>query len=124
MAWYWYAVICCIVGAPLTLVLHELMHCIVVWANGGWVTSFKPWPHFVEKRFYWGRMAYAGCAPTKWFYAAPLTKALVLLVIWAGLGFLWMPLWAPGFWELLDAGNWLQGYIRNSDNDGGRYRKL
>lgn len=119
----WY-VILGVSGAALTLVLHELMHCFVVWAHGGKVTSFKPWPQKVEGHFYFGRMLYEAELPLgRVMHLAPFLKALSLFVVWTGLGFLWWPLWTLAFWEATDWINWLQGYIRKSGNDGGQYRQ-
>lgn len=122
MIWY---ILLGIIGAALTLVLHELMHCFVVWAHGGKVTSFKPWPHKVEGRFFFGRMVYESEVDLgRGMKLAPLPKALALFGVWGGLGFLWHPLWCLAFWEATDWINWLQGYIRKSKNDGGQYRQM
>jgi hypothetical protein len=118
----WYAIFG-VLGAVITLVLHELMHCFVVWAHGGKVTSFKPWPHRVDGHFFFGRMTYESeVALGRGMKLAPFLKALVLFVSWTGLGFLWFPLWCFAFWEATDWINWLQGYIRKSQNDGGQFR--
>jgi hypothetical protein len=121
----WWLIGFAVVGAPLTLVLHELSHCFAVWAKHGWITSFKPWPHKVDGRFYFGRMTYAGCAPDeKAFSIAPLIKAITLLGLWLVLALaLFWPLLALAGWESTDIINWVQGYIRSSPNDGGRYRR-
>jgi len=114
-----------LIGAALTLVLHEFTHCLVVWVGGGRVVSFKPWPHKVDGHFYFGRMTYDIEWPLnrKWFLLAPLLKALLLFVFWGIMGWFWHPLWLLAGWEATDIGNWLQGYIRKSGNDGGQYRR-
>lgn len=121
--WIWLGVLG-LLGAALTLVLHELSHCIVVWLSGGWIEEFKPWPHMKDGKFYFGRMSHSGAqADERAFTVAPLIKALSLLALWTVLGFIWLPLWALAFWEFTDVANWTQGYIRNSPNDGGRFRR-
>jgi len=114
-----------VVGAILTLVLHELSHAIVVWINGGKVTEFKPWPHMSDGKFYFGTMAYECFAPIseKDLTIAPFYKACAMINIWVFCSMLYAPLIALEIWELIDFTNWLQGYVRKSDNDGGRYRK-
>jgi len=127
----WYLIFS-LIGAALTLVLHELSHCCLVWVGGGTVTSFKPWPHFetftsaagTERHFYFGRMTYDTARPPnrKWFLLAPLLKSLLFFVFWSIMGWFWHPLWCLAGWEVTDWSNWLQGYIRKSQNDGGQYR--
>lgn len=118
----WYALFG-VLGAALTLVLHELSHCLVVWWSGGKVVTFKPWPHMSDGHFYFGRMTYIAKVPLgPLMKIIPFLKALTLFGWWVGLGVLWHPLWVLAFWEITDWINWLQGYIRGSDNDGGQYR--
>lgn len=120
----WWFIGFAVVGAALTLVLHELAHCVMVWAAKGWIESFKPWPHKVDGRFYFGRMTYSGCAPNeRSFTIAPLIKAISLFSLWLVLGFIFWPLFALAAWESTDIINWVQGYIRSSPNDGGRFRR-
>lgn len=120
----WWFIGFAVVGAALTLILHELAHCFVAWSAGGSVESFKPWPHKVDGRFYFGRMTYTGCAPNeKAFTIAPLIKAISLASLWVILGLMFWPLLALAGWELTDIINWVQGYIRSSPNDGGRFRR-
>jgi len=124
MWWHWLLVGC--VGAWFTLFMHELAHCFVVWGEGKKVTSFIPFPHRKDGRFYFGRMQYEGVLRNpKLFYAAPcLMKAPLYVVVWTVLGLVfWLPLLAAVFWELADIANFVQGYIRRRDNDGGRYRR-
>lgn len=119
-------VICGIIGAALTLVLHEFSHCLVVWNVEGKVVEFKPWPHIHDGRFYFGRMSYevSEPLPEKTMAIAPLFKAYFMLLLWVALGFsLYHPLLVLAAWELTDIGNWLQGFIRKGENDGGIFRR-
>jgi hypothetical protein len=113
-----------IFGLITTLLLHELSHCVIVWAYGGQIISFKPWPHKEEGHFYFGYMKYSGCALSEAiFVVAPLIKASFLCLVWIVLGFCYKPLFVLAGIEFLDILNWLQGYVRDSGNDGGRFRK-
>ena len=121
----WYAIFG-VVGAVLTLVLHEFSHCLVVWVCDGKVVSFRPWPHWENGRFFFGTMTFDSPWPPnrKWFVLAPFLKALLFFLFWIIMGWHWHPLWLLAGWEATDWGNWLQGYIRLSNNDGGKFRKL
>lgn len=124
MWWHW--LIVGVAGARVTLFMHELAHCFVVWGEGKKVLSFVPSPHSKNGRFYFGRMAYAGVLRNpRLFYAAPaLMKAPLCAVLWVVLGLVfWLPFLAAAFWELTDVANFVQGYIRRRDNDGGRFRR-
>lgn len=127
---WWVYLIVLAVGAPVTLLLHELAHCCAVWwLFHGKVTAFVPWPHKHNGMFYWGRMSWE-CAsePTpaqyRSFYIWPQYKASIMIITWLFLGFLvWLPLLMAAIWELADIVNFIQGYIRNGKNDGGKYRR-
>jgi hypothetical protein len=123
---WWLWLILALIGAPLTLFLHELAHSFVVWGEGGRVTSFKPYPHFADGHFYFGRVEYLSyqTRPRLFFAAPALIKAPVFLVVWATLGLLFcLPLLALAAWELWDLLNFVQGYMRKSSyNDGGLFR--
>jgi hypothetical protein len=126
--WYWWVALA-VGGAIVTLNLHELAHCLVVWIKGGRVMSYKPYPHCVGGTFFFGRMTYTlPFMPYRtyllWFHSAPQLKALFLLALWVLLGLiLWRPLLVLAAWELSDLLNFLQGYIRNSKSDGGKFRR-
>lgn len=123
--WYW--AILGVVGAPLTLVLHELAHVLVARAHGIRIKTFRPWPHFTTSGFVWGSVSYHQVlmpAQRRMSALAPLIKAISLMLAWAFLGAAWSPLWALAAWEAIDVINWLQGYLRMSRNDGGTYRSL
>jgi len=126
MWWHWGIV--AVVGAWVTLLLHELAHCVCVWIEGGRVTAFRPYPHLYEGHFFWGRMSWESEKPLampKLFHGAPaLIKAPFFLTLWLSLGLLvWLPLLAAAFWEAADIINFVQGYLRNSGNDGGKFRR-
>jgi len=126
--WYWWLGTA-LFGAVLTLNLHELAHCLVIWIKGGQVTSYKPYPHFVDGKFFWGRMTYdLTFVPTRTFAGVmaivPQVKVVFFLALWVWLGLiLWHPLFALAAWECADLLNFLQGLIRNSKNDGGKFRR-
>jgi len=117
-----------IIGAPLTLILHELSHAIVAWAAGAEVVLFKLWPHKVEERWYFGRIVIKKDDETfsaGLFYAAPYWKALCLCLAWAFIGQLWWPLLAFAVWEWIDIAWWYKGYYFGPDHlDGRRWRDV
>ena len=129
MVWV-YTGIVFVLGAVWVLNRHELSHCVVVWACGGRVISYKPWPHKVGDNWVLGRMTYVtNKMPSREdlmrFHAAPLTVALFFLFLWTPLALIvWKPLLGLAAWEASDVINWVQGYVRKttSKNDGGRYR--
>lgn len=127
---WWVYLVVLAVGAPVTLLLHELAHCCAVWwLIDGKVTAFKPWPHKHNGTFYWGRMSWeCDMEPTpaqyRSFYFWPQYKAIIMIITWLLLGFLvWLPFLMAAIWELADILNFIQGYIRNGKNDGGKYRR-
>lgn len=127
MWWTW--IITGVLGAPLTLVLHEFMHVLTAWHYGSKVVAFKPWPHIEPGLggFVWGSIKHRPglvAAQQRISYRMPLIKAGVLLVVWGLLGWGWHPLWLLAAWELTDVINWLQSYLRMSGGDGGTYRHL
>lgn len=123
-----------VLGAPLTLILHELSHAVTIWTLGGSVTSFWPIPGKSMGRHYFPlgigapedshwRLGYAtwefrGGRPANyaWTSIAPLFKSLVLGVVWGALSwFVYAPLAMFAIWEGLDAGNWLRTYFFSSN---------
>lgn len=124
-------------GAFHTLVLHELSHCVIVWKNGGKVTSFKPYPHELDT----GNTVLASMGYVLnfkdiikafkflvYFYAAPVIRASFFMLLWIGLSFLYRPLLILAFWELLDVANWIKGYFgwwttESSVNDGKKFKR-
>jgi len=117
-------------GAFLSLNLHELAHCVVVWAIGGRVIGFKPWPHRHEGRFYLGRMTWERDTPRtkcecRWFYGIIPLRAALFMLTWVALAFsLFLPLLALAFWDLIDLGDWLKDYALNRESqDAGKYRR-
>ena len=127
---WWVYLIVLAVGAPVTLNLHELAHCCAAWfLVDGRVTVYKPWPHKHKGIFYWGRMGWeCDMQPTELFYRKfyiwPQYKAGFMTITWLLLGLLvWLPLLVAAVWEIADIINFIQGYIRNGKNDGGKYRR-
>jgi len=120
--WGWLLILA-VLGAPLTLVLHELSHAVATWATGGKVTLFRPWPHRHEGRFYFGRMMREGGQDLA-VHAAPLAKATGLLLVWALLALCWLPLLCLWAWELVDLAWWWRGWIWKPYTDGGKARAL
>jgi hypothetical protein len=116
-------------GAVLTLNLHELAHCLVVWCIGGTVTSYKPWPHRANGRWFIGRMTWElGRPPTRrecrWFYGIIPLRASMFLAMWVTLGLLvFLPLLALAFWDLMDLGDWIKDYLWDrKTQDAGKFR--
>ncbi len=135
----WVSLALLLPGAFITLVLHELAHCVVVWAKGLKVTGFYPFPHLKDGKggiFFWPRkglsirwagMKYDGRNLTNeaWMTFIIILRASIFLVAWALLAiFFYWPLAVLAFWELTDVINWVQGYFRpGSNNDGKRFRR-
>lgn len=129
-------------GAILSLNLHELAHCLAAWTVGGHVTSYRPWPHWVDRtdgsirykpgpnrQFFIGRMTWTlDHQPTRpechWFYGIIPLRAGAFLALWLPLGLLvFLPLLALAFWDLLDLGDWIKDYLwSRKSQDGGKFR--
>jgi hypothetical protein len=129
-------------GAILSLNLHELAHCLIVWIVGGKVTDYFPVPHWYNKdeekvyfspgegrRFYFGRMQWTILRPRtrsecRWFYRIIPIRAATFLTMWLLLGLLcFLPLLALAFWDLMDLGDWLKDYLwKRETQDGGKFR--
>lgn len=120
MIWALYA----IVGAFLTLFLHELSHAIVIWFRGGTVTEFKPWPHFNGGQFYFGWTGWEiEESKVRPAYAAPVIKAILM---GAGWGALWSvldhgPLLVLAGWEVADLLWWGIGMARGEHTDARKF---
>lgn len=113
-----------VLGAPLTLVLHEFSHVIATWATGGKVTLFRPWPHRYEGRWWIGRMMRDGGSDLA-VKTAPGVKAHALLLAYGVAANAWAPLFMLVVWELVDFGWWWRGWIWRLDHtDGGHARRL
>jgi hypothetical protein len=122
-------VLCAVLGAPLTLVLHEATHALVYHLNGIGIEWFRPWPNKHDGRWRIGATMPARTLtneeelPNK---VAPLVKAGLLFTLWVGAWGI-TEAWAfaaLAFWEATDWINWLQGLVRGRPNDGGRLREL
>jgi len=129
--YYLFIPIIVILFGAITLNLHELSHCIVVWLYGGHVTSYKPYPHIENNRFRFGCMKYHSDTvniPEKpLVHLAPIIKALLLLLVWFIVFIFhhtsyWLLI--PIFWELSDIVNWARGYICNTNSDGGKLKRI
>lgn len=117
-------------GAILSLNLHELAHCVVVWFIGGKVTSYKPYPHKANGRWFIGRMTWTrdrnfNYWECRWFYRVIPIRAAVFVAMWTTLGLLlFLPLLALAFWDLIDLGDWVKDYLWSRESqDGGKYKK-
>ena len=119
----WYLLIPLVLGAPLTLLLHEFSHVVETWATGGRVDVFKPWPHRWDGRWWFGRIMRTG-GGDKAVAQAPAFKAGTMILFW-GSFWVWSawPLWPLIAWEAVDLAWWLRGWIlRKPDSDGGKAR--
>lgn len=117
-----------VLGAVLTLSLHELSHVLAVKLTGGRITSYTPWPHVHEGKFYFGRVgvAYLDAVPLshRWSHLAPLLKSGALGASWAFLAqYHYAPLWVLAGWEFVDTLWWQVGYYFRPSSDGGRWRR-
>lgn len=119
----WWLLIPLILGAPLTLVLHEASHALATWATGGRVDAFRPWPHRWGGRWWFGRMMRTGGNDhlVAW---APHFKASAMLVVYGLVGMLtaWH-VWTLFAWEWVDLLWWWRGWLlRKPSSDGGKAR--
>lgn len=117
-------------GAVLSLNLHELTHCLVIWLVGGKVTSYKPWPHKAKERWWIGRMTWERDRSLnhwecRWFYRAIPIRAATFFAMWTTLGLLFfLPLLALALWDLIDLGDWTKDYLWSRETqDGGKFKK-
>ena len=126
MIWPWIAL--GILGAPVTLILHELSHVVFVKLSGGEVTVFKPWPHRFEGRFVFGRVwaiwEDGRSEIYRWSHIAPLLKAIVLLSVWNTLSYShYRPMLILGAWELTDVAKWIWNYFgKDPETDARKWR--
>jgi len=117
----------CVVGCFISTFLHELSHCIVVWACGGKVKSFKPYPQKVHDRWVNGSMSciYITDEVDRLVSIAPLIKAITCLIYVIIFTFIFLPLVILLFPEALDIGTWIIDYIQGKvGSDGGTYKQL
>ena len=125
---YW--IIFAVLGAIITLVLHESSHALCIIAapkakieKGG----FKPWPHKFNGTFYFGSVRYTGdmgnMGPIS--QLAPFIKALIMIPLWMGMTILWWQLFPLLVWEAIDALWWWRGWLcKKAVSDGGKLRKM
>jgi hypothetical protein len=113
-------ILCAILGAPITLVLHEFAHCVAAWATGGRVTLFRPWPHRYGGKWYLGRVQRVG-GDDQQIAIAPLIKANVLIWCYALAAAAWWPVVGLLAWEIVDAAWWYRGWVLRR-GDGGQAR--
>lgn len=111
-----------VVGCVFSLLTHELAHAVAAWTCGGQVLDFKPWPHFHNDKFYFGR------CKTIWpdgrprvSHIAPLYKNLLLLPVFMLMALAWLPLLAIGVWLVIDSVWWFVGALRGPRFDGWKY---
>jgi len=114
----------------LTLLRHEFSHCAAAWTLDMRVTGFYPWPHIKDGRFFFGRMTWeTQRVPTtsqlRGLAVAPITSSVIscLVMLTMGLAIGNYLLLITAATEFTDIINWVQGYLRNSGNDGGKYRR-
>lgn len=115
--WWWFLGLFAF-GAWWSLLLHELSHLVVMKAVGCETTSFKPYWHWDDGVFWFGRVTcrYPGIAMPyayRYSHVAPLVKSTTLMVVWGLLGWLvWWPLLALAACELVDHAWWWAGSWR------------
>lgn len=115
-----------IIGAPLTLFLHELSHYLVLkFKYKADIIYFRPWPDFSRDTGKLGVVRYRlpeGVTDAKWSHIAPFLKSMILVPVWSLLSLLFFPLILLAAWELIDEGKWLFDYMRNSDHRTDAYK--
>jgi len=131
-------IIFAIIAAPITLILHEFTHAIVVWRYGGKVLQFKIYPHTYKGQTRLAAIRHATTLPNIhkalefqcWFYVAPLFKSISLLFLWTLLGcFVHYSFFILAVVEFIDAANWFpRGYYQILWSgplfDGARFRRF
>jgi hypothetical protein len=124
VTWWW--LIPAVLGAPLSLVLHEASHALVGIAKGCRIVAFRPWPHRHGNRWLVGAVyldrGMGAFRPIS--SLAPLIKSMVLIPTWLLLASLTTWHLAPlAFWELVDAGQWWRNWYRRRGTDGAELRE-
>jgi uncharacterized membrane protein YhhN len=121
-------IITIVTAAVLTLVLHEASHAIVVKALDGDVFLFKPWPHFHNGNFYFGRVSYSlnKFRSPRYIHIAPAIKSAMLCVVYLSLVTTWCKfLLMFAAFEAIDHLWWWKGYlIGPARTDGNKFRRL
>uniref|UniRef100_A0A6M3JHB4 Putative peptidase n=1 Tax=viral metagenome TaxID=1070528 RepID=A0A6M3JHB4_9ZZZZ len=125
------AILLMVVGAFITLFLHEGSHALVAIAQGRRVTSFRPYPHYFMGSLYLG---FTSVSPVVInvtngerlaYFAAPAVKAPLMVVLWSIIG-----LWPLAIWEGVDLIWWWLGWFRvrpfsdGKNSDGWKVRQL
>jgi hypothetical protein len=115
-------IIMAVLGAAFALLSHEAAHAFAAKMKGARVTVFKPWPHFRNGRLYFGY------CETMWkgkvhklFHIAPLYKDLILVPVFLGLAFLWLPFIVVAGWLVVDSIWWLIGAKLGPGYDAWKY---
>ena len=119
-------ILCALRGWIPELLLHEAAHAIVYRLGGRRVVTFIACPHWLDGRFRFGQAGPDRAMDRPWIFRnniAPALKATTMLALWLPLGFFVGP-WAFALagWELVDLGNFWQGWFRRRPNDGGKAR--
>lgn len=107
----------------LWVLVHETWHALAAWIEGRRVLDFRPWPHFHQDQFYFGRVR-TDPPPTSTISAiAPYCfDTFVLVSLAPGLfraeePYLWTVLCLLSLCALVDIGNALATVIRESYGD-------
>ena len=103
-------------AAFLSLFLHELAHVIAIKSIGGKIVLFKPWPHELNGRLYFGRVRsimYHVDPKKFWINSiSPVIKSLVFGIGWVTIAyFIQLELLVFAAAELVDLLWWVKGYI-------------
>ncbi len=114
-----------VLGACLTLFLHELSHAIAVWSFGGTVEKFKPWPNKDENgRWWFGRVVFRYKNGYKFINMSPLVKSSIMIPIWILFYiFIYWPFIILAIWEVIDMLWWFKGLVFKVDGTDG-YKAL
>jgi hypothetical protein len=111
-----------VLGGAFALLTHEASHVVAAKLKGGRVLVFKPWPHFYNGKFYFGRTQTAWLKkPDRLTHIIPLYKNLLLLPLFGGLAFAWLPFLAIAGWLVVDSIWWLMGGMMGPKYDAWKY---
>jgi hypothetical protein len=120
---YWHWILSFAVAGYVSLFTHELSHALVAWVHPrGTVVAFRPFPHFHNGRFYFGRCttAWTDTIPPL-LRIAPLYKDGAFLLPCVVTGVLWwQPMLCLAVWSVIDALWWVAGIWREG-SDAWRY---
>lgn len=119
-----------LLGPFLEMFFQTFSKVYVIWIFGARLVEFRPWPHKLRGRWWFGRtMSYWYNFPQKhkYIFIAPLISSCFTAYVWLMLGHSdFLPLKILGLWSLISIVLWFKGYFFGDEHTGGykwRHRK-